>query len=159
MNKKTEMRLREPGAAYRGKPFWAWNGALDEAELLRQIDCMRAMGFGGFFMHSRTGLDTEYLGEEWFRLIRRCAEYGAEQGLEAWLYDEDRWPSGTCGGTVTFAKENRMRFISEYGSDQEADACEDVIRILARYALRFAEDGSSSAETAASFGSNCFCST
>ena len=109
MNKKTEMRLREPGAAYRGKPFWAWNGALDEAELLRQIDCMRAMGFGGFFMHSRTGLDTEYLGEEWFRLIRRCAEYGAEQGLEAWLYDEDRWPSGTCGGTVTFAKENRMR--------------------------------------------------
>lgn len=142
MNKKTEMRLREPGAAYRGKPFWAWNGALDEAELLRQIDCMRAMGFGGFFMHSRTGLDTEYLGEEWFRLIRRCAEYGAEQGLEAWLYDEDRWPSGTCGGTVTFAKENRMRFISEYDSDQEADACEDVVRILARYALRFAEDGS-----------------
>ena len=62
MNKKTEMRLREPGAAYRGKPFWAWNGALDEAELLRQIDCMRAMGFGGFFMYSRTGLDTEYLG-------------------------------------------------------------------------------------------------
>ncbi len=81
-------------------------------------------------------------GEEWFRLIRRCAEYGEEQGLEAWLYDEDRWPSGTCGGTVTFAKVNRMRFISEYGSGQEADACEDVIRILARYALRFAEDGS-----------------
>ena len=35
-----------------------------------------------------------------------------------------------------------MRFISEYDSDQEADACEDVVRILARYALRFAEDGS-----------------
>ena len=142
MNKETEMRLRAPEAAYRGKPFWAWNGALEEAELLRQIDRMREMGFGGFFMHSRTGLVTEYLGEEWFRLIRRCAEYGAAQGMEAWLYDEDRWPSGTCGGTVTFAKENRLRFFSEYGSDEEAAACEDVVGILARYALRFAEDGS-----------------
>lgn len=142
MNAETVKRLRDPEAAYRGKPFWSWNGALEEKELLRQIDCMREMGFGGFFMHSRTGLVTEYLGEEWFRLIRRCAEYGAAQGMEAWLYDEDRWPSGTCGGTVTFAKENRLRFVSEYDGDEEAAACEDVVGVLARYALRFAEDGS-----------------
>lgn len=142
MNAETVKRLRDPEAAYRGKPFWSWNGALEEKELLRQIDCMREMGFGGFFMHSRTGLITEYLGEEWFRLIRRCAEYGAAQGMEAWLYDEDRWPSGTCGGTVTFAKENRLRFVSEYDGDEEAAACEDVVGVLARYALRFAEDGS-----------------
>ena len=141
MNAETVKRLRDPEAAYRGKPFWSWNGALEEKELLRQIDCMREMGFGGFFMHSRTGLITEYLGEEWFRLIRRCAEYGAAQGMEAWLYDEDRWPSGTCGGTVTFAKENRLRFVSEYDGDEEAAACEDVVGVLARYALRYAQEG------------------
>ena len=62
---------------------------------------MKEMGFGGFFMHSRTGLETEYLGEEWFRLINRCAEYGKERGLMPWLYDEDRWPSGSAGGMVT----------------------------------------------------------
>ena len=56
------------------------------------------MGFGGFFLHSRTGLETEYLGEEWFELIREVAEAGAREGMAAWLYDEDRWPSGTCGG-------------------------------------------------------------
>ena len=26
--------LEEPGAAYRGKPFWSWNGDLQEEELL-----------------------------------------------------------------------------------------------------------------------------
>ena len=31
------------------------NGKLERGELLRQIDIMRDMGFGGFFMHSRTG--------------------------------------------------------------------------------------------------------
>lgn len=141
MDKRAWGRLASPEAAYRGKPFWSWNGELKEEELLFQIDCMKEMGFGGFFMHSRTGLKTEYLGEEWFRLIRRCAEYGAALGMEAWLYDEDRWPSGTCGGTVTFDRSRRLRFISEYDSDEEALACEDVEGILARYALRFDGDG------------------
>lgn len=92
--------LKDPPCMYRGKPFWSWNGELDEQELLRQIDCMHEMGFGGFFIHSRTGLITEYLGEKWFKLVRKCAEYAyAKYGMETWLYDEDRWPSGTCGGS------------------------------------------------------------
>ena len=53
--------LEEPGAAYRGKPFWSWNGDLQEEELLAQIDALKEMGFGGYFMHSRTGLITEYI--------------------------------------------------------------------------------------------------
>ena len=70
-------------------------------ELLRQIGVCRDMGFGGFFMHSRTGLRTEYLGDEWFDLINLCADEGERLGLEAWLYDEDRWPSGSAGGMAT----------------------------------------------------------
>ena len=29
--------LEEPGAAYRGTPFWSWNGDLQEEELLAQL--------------------------------------------------------------------------------------------------------------------------
>jgi hypothetical protein len=101
----------DPGAQDRAKPFWAWNGKLKKEELLRQIDNMKEMGFGGFFMHSRTGLATEYLGEEWFSLINDCADYAKKLGMEAWLYDEDRWPSGTAGGMVTKHPEYRMRHI------------------------------------------------
>lgn len=100
-----------PTGVYRGKPFWSWNGKLEEKELKRQIDVMEEMGFGGYFMHSRTGLETEYLGEEWFRLINSCADYGEEKNLESWLYDEDRWPSGSAGGIVTKEEKYRASFL------------------------------------------------
>jgi hypothetical protein len=106
-----EQEFRHPTKSRRSAPFWAWNGKLNEHELLRQIDIMKEMGFSGFFMHSRTGLETEYLGEDWFRLINRCAEYAKEKGMDAWLYDEDRWPSGSAGGLATREKENRSMYL------------------------------------------------
>lgn len=101
----------DPPAAYRGLPFWSWNGRLNRAELLRQVEVLKAMGMGGFFMHSRTGLATEYLGREWLDLINACADRAEGLGMEAWLYDEDRWPSGTAGGMVTENPAFRMRFL------------------------------------------------
>ncbi|MCX7002093.1 MAG: glycosyl hydrolase [bacterium] len=100
-----------PGAQWRGKPFWSWNGALRKDELLRQIHVMQEMGFGGYFMHSRVGLVTEYLGDEWFELINACADEGARLGMEPWLYDEDRWPSGSVGGAATRDPRNRQKFL------------------------------------------------
>ncbi|MBR6920833.1 MAG: hypothetical protein IKH51_01430, partial [Clostridia bacterium] len=101
MNKKDLIKTFEaPGAEYRGKPFWSWNGELEEKELKRQVDVMKEMGLGGYFMHSRAGLITEYLGEQWFDLINSTADYGQSVGMESWLYDEDRWPSGSAGGKV-----------------------------------------------------------
>jgi hypothetical protein len=104
----------EPGPAFRGKPFWSWNGRLEQDELIRQIHVMKEMGFGGFFMHSRTGLATEYLGDEWFDLVNACTDEGTKLGMESWLYDEDRWPSGTAGGMVTENPEYRLKFMSCY---------------------------------------------
>lgn len=100
-----------PPTEYRAKPFWALNGRLEEKELKRQIAVLEEMGFGGAFLHSRTGLETEYMSEEWVRLIGVCADELAKRGMEAWLYDEDRWPSGTCGGEVSRKKRNRLKSI------------------------------------------------
>ena len=104
-------KFQNPGNAYRGKPFWAWNGELEIGELKRQADVFQKMGFGGYFMHSRTGLATEYLGKDWFRLINEVADYAQEQGMEAWLYDEDRWPSGSAGGLATQDVRYRMKYM------------------------------------------------
>ncbi len=101
--------FKNPGAEWRGKPFWSWNGELREDEVRRQINVMREMGLGGYFMHSRAGLITEYLGEEWFDLINAGADEGENIGMEAWLYDEDRWPSGSAGGMVTEDPQYRMK--------------------------------------------------
>lgn len=106
-----EKQFKVPGMEWRGKPFWSWNAKLEKNEMLRQIDVIKAMGMGGFFMHSRTGLETEYLGEEWFERINLCADRAEELGLEAWLYDEDRWPSGLAGGMVSKNPEFRQKAI------------------------------------------------
>ncbi len=103
--------FKNPGAEWRGKPFWSWNGELREEEVCRQINIMQEMGLGGYFMHSRAGLITEYLGEDWFDLINAGADEGSRIGMEAWLYDEDRWPSGSAGGMVTEDPQYRMKSI------------------------------------------------
>jgi hypothetical protein len=96
--------FRRPGPEYRGSPFWSWNSKLDKDQLLRQIDQIESMGMGGFTMHARTGLDTPYLGEEFMEIVRMCVARAKEKNMLAYLYDEDRWPSGSSGGALL--KEN-----------------------------------------------------
>jgi hypothetical protein len=107
--KKIEKQLDNPGCEFRGKPFWAWNGKLETEELRRQIRVMHHMGLGGFFMHSRPGLQTPYLGDEWFECIGACIDEAKKLGMEAWLYDEDFCPSGYAGGLATKDPKYRMR--------------------------------------------------
>ncbi len=80
--------------------FWSLNGELTKEGLRRRIDDFRTAGIGGFFLHARAGLTTEYLSEKWFDLLRYAAEYAYSIGLDAWLYDENGWPSGYAGGRV-----------------------------------------------------------
>ncbi len=101
--------FNEPTKEYRAKPFWSLNGKLEKAELKKQILNMKQMGFGGAFLHSRAGLKTEYMGKEWLDLMEYCVEILKENDMEAYLYDEDRWPSGTCGGYVTMTPEYRAK--------------------------------------------------
>ena len=96
-----EKIFSSPGAEYRGMPFWSWNGRLEPEKLRRQIREFKAMGLGGFFMHSRVGLATPYLGREWFECIRASIDEAKSQRLIPCLYDEDRWASGAAGGMVT----------------------------------------------------------
>ena len=131
---KLYKEFKNPSNVYRGKPFWSWNGLLEKEELLRQIHVMQEMGLGGYFMHSRAGLETEYLGEEWFELINACADEGERLGMESWLYDEDRWPSGSAGGIVTKEPKYRAKFLRL--NMVESDAFEWKDNILAAFVAR-----------------------
>ncbi len=90
--------FRNPPKEYREVPFWSWNDTLDADELRRQIALMDEAGWGGFFMHARVGLATPYLGPQWMAAVRACVDEARERGMGAWLYDEDKWPSGFAGG-------------------------------------------------------------
>lgn len=92
--------LENPEPKYRTHPFWSWNDKLEPEELRRQIWDMKQAGIGGFFMHARSGLLTEYLSDEWFNCIHTCVEEAKKAGMEPWCYDEEGWPSGSAGGRV-----------------------------------------------------------
>ncbi len=106
-----EKLFKDPTSEYRGTPFWAWNCKLDREELLRQIEIFKKMGLGGFHMHVRSGMATEYLSDEFMSLIRACAEKAKDEEMLAYLYDEDRWPSGFAGGLVTKNPEYRVNYM------------------------------------------------
>lgn len=110
--KKLSKELFEnPTSEYRGTPFWAWNSMLEKDELERQIDVFKEMGLGGFHMHVRTGLKNKYLSDEYMHLVRGCVEKAKDEKMLAWLYDEDRWPSGAAGGYVTEDEKYRARYL------------------------------------------------
>ncbi len=105
------MNLKEfvdPPKKYRPSPFWSWNYRMEPAEIENRIRDMKQKGFGGFFMHSRTGLRTKYMDDDWMRAVRRGVEVAREVKMESWLYDEDRWPSGSCGGKTTYASDENL---------------------------------------------------
>lgn len=106
-----ESVFQNPTEEFRGAPFWSWNGKVEKEVLKEQIDVLKKMGFGGFHIHSRIGMDTEYLGREFMEYVKFCNEYGKSQGMQTWLYDEDKWPSGYGGGFVTENPEFRARYL------------------------------------------------
>lgn len=127
--------LSNPEAKYRAAPFWAWNGKLDTDELRRQIRLFKRMGLGGFFMHSRVGLGTEYLGRDWFDCVKASIDEAEKNDMLAYLYDEDRWPSGAAGGLVTKEKRFRQRRLILRIYD-DGENCGDRPGRLAVYAAR-----------------------
>ena len=72
-----------------------------------------------FLIYARSGLEIEYLGDEWFALCRWMCDEASRRGMKVWLYDEHNWPSGTCKGRVP--NENDAWRYSEYGVFRNAD--------------------------------------
>ena len=130
-----------PPLAYRGTPFWSWNDRLQVSELTRQVHDMKAHGMGGFFMHSREGLETPYLSPEWMECIRETVKTARETGMNAWLYDEDRWPSGFAGGRVLAQGGDAFRAkLLTLEETQAVPAAAEGKQILAVFAARL-QDG------------------
>ena len=118
--------FKNPTNEYRGEPFWALNNNLDKEKMKKQLDYFEEMGIGGAHMHCRTGLDIDYMSEEYLEHIKAVVERAKEKGMKAYLYDEDRWPSGFAGGLVTCNEEYRARYIA-FSPIKNEDAVERTI--------------------------------
>ncbi len=158
-NKHLEKDLfKNPTAEYRGAPFWAWNTKLNTNLLNMEIGFMKEMGFGGFHMHTRVGMSTEYLSDEFMALIKNCVDKGRSLDMLSYLYDEDKWPSGYAGGYVTKNPEYRQKHLlfttEKYKNENEAVHEIDLLNdmgaraertengdLLGMYSVKLDEDG------------------
>ena len=144
-----------PPAIYRDAPFWAWNCDLSDEDVDFMMDMFRDMGMGGAHLHSRTGMALPYLKEAFMERVSRAVEKARENGMYAWLYDEDRWPSGYGGGYITKDDRYRSRVLifspKKLGDVADDDAWGQVAngkcarsnhrRLLAVYSVALDDDG------------------
>ena len=105
------MEFKRVPNKYRPIPFWSWNEKLNTEETKNQIEQMNRVGFGGYFMHARGGLQTEYMGKEWFDNFSVGVKTGKKLGMGAWVYDENGWPSGFANG---FINEKGVKYQQKY---------------------------------------------
>ena len=89
-----------PTNEFRSFPFYSINDSISEDEIKKQVYEFKEAGFGGFYLHSRHGLITEYLSDDWWKIIDAAVEAAQDSGLQAMFYDEDKWPSGYAGGLI-----------------------------------------------------------
>lgn len=98
--------FKVPPAEYSILPFWSWNGTLTADKLTWQIDQMKEKGINGAFLHARAGLDeseTPYYSDGFWAAVDTTIKYSAKNRFNAYLYDEDKWPSGSAGGRTVAA--------------------------------------------------------
>ena len=120
--------FRHPEATYRSLSFYSLNDSLDADVLRSQLRMMKEGGFGGAFLHSRPGLLTPYLSPEWFDMMQVGVDECRKLGMEAWFYDEDKWPSGFAGGIVPRKSEAyRARTLGRVPKDYPVESPDTVL--------------------------------
>ena len=100
-------------------PFVAVTGKPTEMEIRAKVAAIHAQRMESFCIYARSGLELEYMGEEWLKVCEWFCDEAERRGMKVWLYDEYNWPSGSCKGRVT--KENESWRYQEYGVFRNPD--------------------------------------
>ncbi|MBP5640228.1 MAG: hypothetical protein J6X55_12160 [Victivallales bacterium] len=82
-------------------PMAAITGTPSREFLYERLKNWRSCGVTQFMIYARSGMETEYMSEEWLDRCEWICEDASSLGFTSiWLYDEKNWPSGTCNGEV-----------------------------------------------------------
>lgn len=97
---------------YKPLQMWAWNEKLSITDTQTHIDAIDSADFGAFCLNAQCGLETRYMGDEWFRNVSSAIVRAKELGLSVWISDENGFPSGSGNGIVNSAGlENQQKIL------------------------------------------------
>ncbi|WP_413854770.1 hypothetical protein, partial [Candidatus Ruminimicrobium bovinum] len=100
-------------------PFLAVTGRPAEAEVRAKVAFFEKQHIESFLVYARSGLELEYMGDEWLTVCEWLCDEAERRGMKVWLYDEYNWPSGTCKGRVP--NESDAWRYAEYGVFRNPD--------------------------------------
>lgn len=81
-------------------PMGAITGKPDEQTVKESLEAYKAVGVDQYLIYPRSGLEYEYMGEEWLEMCEWFCKHAKRLDMTIWLYDEYNWPSGSCKGRV-----------------------------------------------------------
>jgi hypothetical protein len=90
-----------PPPEYGPQPYFDMSGALDQAEVQRDLDEMKAMGFRAVTAQAGVNMPFEYLSEDYFKFFKMLVAEAKKRDMRVWIVDDAGYPSGFAGGKFT----------------------------------------------------------
>ena len=121
------------------------NHRLDLDEIQWQMEEFASQGYHGVYAHARPGMLTPYMSDEWWQALDQIVDMCRRLGLEFWIWDEDYYPSGLCGGRVVWAdpglvaRQLQFTVASAEGRQLDVDFAPGLL--LKAYAMEVMDDG------------------
>ena len=81
-------------------PMGAITGKPDEQTVKETLEAFKSVGIDQYLIYARSGLEYDYMGEDWLRMCEQFCKHAKRLDMKIWLYDEYNWPSGSCRGRV-----------------------------------------------------------
>lgn len=81
-------------------PMGAITGRPDEQTVKQTLEAYKAVGIDQYLIYARSGLEYEYMGDDWLQMCQWFCKHARRLDMSIWLYDEYNWPSGSCKGRV-----------------------------------------------------------
>lgn len=78
--------------------WWGWDGPVDEAVIMRDLDLIKSFGYNAVMLEAGYGMKHAYLSEGWFKLVAFAVEQAKLRNMRVWIEDEGKYPSGFAGG-------------------------------------------------------------
>ena len=95
---------RNPPPEYGPQPYFDMSGAVDQAEVERDLDEMKALGFRAVTPQAGVNLPFEYLSEDYFKFFKMFVAEAKKRDMRVWIVDDIGYPSGFAGGLFTREK-------------------------------------------------------
>ena len=99
-NMAFEKNFKKPPEIMSPLPFWFLNDDLKEEDITRTLEEFKDKHIHTVIPHPRSGMEVEYLSDDFWKKISFIIKKSEELGLKIFLYDEYNWPSGAIGGKL-----------------------------------------------------------